>query len=276
MGSPSTHRLVGLASLAALALAPAARAQPALVEAPPPAPPVEALPPQAPPVAAPPPAPPVAALLVAAPPPQAPPVETLLEAARGRAAGRRASPPRPRLSMAVGMGATRDATGFPDGAHLIPAFFATGGFGDGFWGIDLGVFSSSASGRFSGPDQVDDSPVDRLALDAFGVVRPFARVRRDDQRYGLRVVRTIGAELGFGLERDSRVVVAGSRWEIHTGARIELPLTPAGEASELRLRFAFRRAIGLYTPKLSGGSAEGGITSVGDSNELYAALAVVF
>jgi hypothetical protein len=239
-----THRLVGLGSvLAALALAPAARAQ------------------QAPPVEAPP-----QALDV-----EPPVIEELVEA-----------PPRPRLSLAIGMGATRDATGFPDGAHLIPAFFATGGFGDGLWGFDLGAFSSSASGRFaltvvaSNGETVDNSPVDRLALDAFGVVRPFARVRRDDQRYRLRVLRTIGAELGLGLERDSRVVVAGSRWEIHTGARIELPLTRVGEPSELRLRLAFRRAFGLYAPKLSGGSADSGITSVGDSNELYAALVVLF
>jgi len=59
------------------------------------------------------------------------------------------------------------------------------------------------------------------------------------------------------------------------GARVELPLTRAGEISELRLRFAVRRAIGLYTPKLDGASP-GQVTSVGDTTEIYAALAVVF
>ena len=182
-----------------------------------------------------------------------------------------APPPRPRLSLAVGMGATRDPTGFPDGGHFIPAFFGVGGFGDGLVGLDLGAFASSASGRFPSTD----SPVDRLALDAFGVLRPAARVRPGDQRYRMRVLRTMAAELGLGFERDGQVVVSGKRWVIHTGARIEFPLT-SGQASELRLRLAVRRAFGLYTPELSTTSGSTGIISVGDSTELYAALAVVF
>jgi len=181
------------------------------------------------------------------------------------------APPRPRLSLAVGMGATRDSTGFPDGGHFIPAFFGVGGFGDGLIGFDLGAFSSSASGRFP----TTDSPVDRLALDAFGVVRPAARVRPGDQSYGMRVLRTVGAELGLGFERDGQVVVSGKRWVIHTGARIEFPLT-SGQASELRVRLAMRRAFGLYTPELSTKTGSNGIVSVGDSTEVYAALAVVF
>jgi hypothetical protein len=233
--APRTHRLVGLASLlAAVALAPAARAQPA--------PPIEAPPERLEEVE--------------------PSVTELLEP----------PPPRPRLCLAIGMGATHDATGFSDGAHLIPAFFAVGGFGDGLLGIDLGAFASSASGRYLSPN----APVDRLALDAFGVLRPAARLRRNDHRYPLRVLRTVGAELGLGLERDSQVVVSGTRWEIYSGARIEFPLTPAGEASELRLRLAFRRAFGLYTPTLSGGTGSTAVISVGDSTELYAALAVIF
>lgn len=180
-------------------------------------------------------------------------------------------PPRPRLSVAVGMGATFDATGFPDGAHAIPAFFGTGGFGDGLLGFELGAFSSEASGRFT---QVGYAPIDRLALDAFAVIRPAARVRADDLRYRYRVLHTLAAEVGVGVERDGRTNAAGSRFQIHTGARVELPLTPAGRASELRLRLAFRRAVGLYTPQI--GSGGGPVTFVGDSNELFAALAVVF
>jgi hypothetical protein len=181
-------------------------------------------------------------------------------------------PGRPRMSLAVGMGATFDAAGFSGGSHAIPAFFAVGGFGDGLAGFDLGSFASSASGRFHG---ASDNPVDRLALDAFGVIRPAARLAPGDHRYRLRVLRTVAAELGLGLERDGRVTGSGSRFELHTGARIELPLTRAGETSELRLRLAARRAVGLYTPKLSGAMA-GDVTSVGDSTEIYAALAVIF
>src|SRR5690348_16238453 len=47
------------------------------------------------------------------------------------------APPRPRMSLAVGFGASLDATGFPDGAHAIPAFFGVGGFGDGLLGFEL-------------------------------------------------------------------------------------------------------------------------------------------
>ena len=182
-----------------------------------------------------------------------------------------APPPRPRLSLALGMGATRDATGFPGGGHFIPAFFGVGGFGDGLVGFDLGAFSSAASGRFP----TTDSPVDRLALDAFAVLRPAARALPGDQRYRMRVLRTLGVELGLGFERDGQVVVSGSRGVIHTGARIEFPLT-TGQAGELRLRLAVRRAFGLYTPELSTKTGSNGTISVGDSTELYAALAVVF
>jgi hypothetical protein len=180
---------------------------------------------------------------------------------------------RPRLSLAVGMGATFDSAGFPSGtAHAIPAFFGVGGFGDGLLGVDLGAFSSAASGRFHGTNEL---PVDRLALDAFGVLRPAARLRPDDARYGMRVLHTLAAEVGLGFERDGRTTGSGTRFQVHTGARLELPLTPAGLASELRLRLAVRHAIGLYTPVLAGATATD-VTRVGDSTEVYAALATVF
>ncbi len=92
----------------------------------------------------------------------------------------------------------------------------------------------------------------------------------------MRVLHTLGAEVGLGFERDGRTDGSGTRFQIHTGARLELPLTPAGHPSELRLRLAFRRAVGLYTPVLAGGSSAGGVTRVGDSTEIYAALATVF
>jgi hypothetical protein len=175
-------------------------------------------------------------------------------------------PPRPRMSLAAGMGVSFDSAGLPDGTHPIPAFFGIGGFGDGLAGFELGAFSSSAQGRYT---MAGFTPIDRLALDAFGVVRPAARVRPDDLRYRYRVLRTLAVELGLGYERDGTTTASGSRAQIHTGARVELPLTPAGQASELRLRIAYRRAFGLYTPMVAG-------AEIGDSNELYGALAVVF
>jgi hypothetical protein len=255
-------------ALAVLALAPTAGAQ----QQPPVVTPVETPPGEAPAEAAPVPAAPAQTLPVEAAPVQSPPVElpseTPPEAVETEllALG---PPPRPRLSLAVGMGATRDSTGFSNGGRFIPAFFGVGGFGDGLVGCDLGAFSSAASGRFP-----KDSPVDRLALDAFAVLRPAARLRPGDQRYDKRVLRSIGGELGLGFERDGQVVVSGNRWVIHTGARIEFPLT-SGQAGELRLRLAVRRAFGLYTPELSKSVSSPPI-SVGDSTELYAALAVVF
>ena len=277
MGRRPAYGLALPFALAVLALAPAAVAEerPLVVpsaEAPPVQPPPAQAPAEAPPVQPPLVEPPVAPLetqpaqppLVQAPPEQPPEmVEAELLSL--------APPPRPRLSLALGMGATRDPTGFPDGGHFIPAFFGVGGFGDGLCGFDLGAFSSAASGRFP----TTDSPVDRLALDAFAVVRPAARALPGDQRYRMRVLRTLGVELGLGFERDGQVVVSGSRWVIHTGARIEFPLT-TGQAGELRLRLAVRRAFGLYTPELSTKTGSNGTISVGDSTELYAALAVVF
>jgi hypothetical protein len=266
MGRRAGHNVAGLAfAMAALWLAPEVRAQEPRVELTPATPPAAtAEPPGA--VAVTPPATPAEAspaLPVEAAPALPEAVEEELFAL--------APPPRPRLSLALGMGATRDPTGFPDGGHFIPAFFGVGGVGDGLWGFGMGAFSSAASGRFP----TSDSPVDRLALDAFGVLRPAARVRPGEQRYLMRVLRTVGAELGLGFERDGQVVASGSRWVLHTGARIEFPLT-SGQASELRLRLAVRRAFGLYTPELSTTSGSTGIISVGDSTELYAALAVVF
>jgi hypothetical protein len=273
MGRRAAYGLAGLPfALAVLAFAPAAGAQQQpLVVPPAEAPPVQA-PAETPPVPAPIEASPVP------PPAEAPPVPAPLEIPAEQppemieAELLSLGPPqRPRLSLAVGMGATLDPTGFPDGAHFIPAFFGVGGFGDGLLGVDLGAFSSAASGRFP---PAEANPVDRLALDAFGVLRPLARMRPVDQRYGMRVLRTIGVELGLGFERDGQVVVSGNRWVIHTGARIEFPLT-SGQTGELRLRLAMRRAFGLYTPELSK-SVSSPTISVGDSTELYAALAVVF
>jgi hypothetical protein len=179
---------------------------------------------------------------------------------------------RPRLSAAVGMGSSFDAVGFDDkSVRAIPTFVSVLGIGDGPFGLDLGAYASEAAGRHG-----NQNPVDRLALDLFGVVRPGAWYRAADLDYPLRVLRGLAAELGLGFERDGRSAVSGTRFVLHVGARADFPLTPAREATELRLRIAVRRGIGLYTPKLYG-STVSDVTNVSDSAaELYAALVVVF
>ncbi len=91
----------------------------------------------------------------------------------------------------------------------------------------------------------------------------------------MRVLHTLAAEVGLGYERDGRTSGAGSRFQVHTGARIELPLTPAGRPSELRLRLGLSSRDRPLHPR-PGRRGRTRLTSVGDSNELYAALAVVF
>ena len=174
--------------------------------------------------------------------------------------------PRPRISVAIGMGATFDSSGFAGGAtHAIPEFVATGGFGDGRIGFDISVFSSAASGRYR-----NEAPVDRLSLDGFAVFRPLAgELPADTVHYPSRVLRTVAVELGAGVERDSQVVRSGSRAGFHAGGRVELPLEPAGRPGEVRLRLGLRDFIGLHTPQV-------GDTTVGDTVELYGALVAVF
>jgi len=245
--------------------------------------------PEAPPSAAapetPPPAPPDAAGAWPAPLPQAPPPagwppeptapetapwqpeETAVLELPAREPVRR-----PRLSAAVGMGGTFDTVGFDDGdVRVIPTFVSVLGIGDGPFGFDLGAYASEAAGRHG-----NQNPVDRLAVDAFGVIRPGAWYRPADVSYQLRVLRGLAAELGLGFERDGRSAKSGTRFVLHAGARADFPLTPAGEPTELRLRIAVRRGIGLYTPKIYGTTVSD-VTSVSDSAaELYAALVVVF
>ena len=113
-------------------------------------------------------------------------------------------------------------------------------------------------------------------VDASGVARIGMLVSPDNQRYGTRVLRTVGAELGLSFERIGRSMMSGTRFAICTGARVELPLTPAREPSELRLRLAVRRAFGLYTPMIYGSSAAD-VTAVHDSDiEVYGALVLLF
>jgi hypothetical protein len=162
------------------------------------------------------------------------------------------------------MGVSLDDSGLR-GTKAIPSFVAMGSVGvDWPVGFELGALSSSAQGRYDG------TGIDRLALDAYGVLRPFAwRVSVTDARYRARLVRATGIELGLGLERDATTISAGSRYGMHTGVHFELPLGLPGYASELRLRLATRYLLGFYAPRVQG-------VDVGNSVEIYAALASVF
>src|SRR5262249_8075429 len=150
-------------------------------------------------------------------------------------------PARPLLSMSIGLGVTYDDTGF-DKARAVPAFFAMGAIGDGPVGFEASAFASQATGRIYG-DAVN-MPVDRLARDLLAVGRPFARAAVREVSYGRRVMRSISLELGPGLERVGRGPMGGSRFGLHGGAYVELPLMPAGQLTEVRVRLGVRRWVG--------------------------------
>jgi hypothetical protein len=271
-GLDAVERVAFAAALAlTVALAAPARADEPLEAPHVPEPPLAPEPPKGPeplpePEPAPAPAPAAPAVPEAARPPapvQAPPFEPV----RGPQPAPSVDAPsraRPRMSAAIGMGVSLDDTGLSE-TKAIPSFFATGGVGvDWPVGFDLQAFASAAQGRYDG------TPVDRLALDAVGVVRPFAwSVAAADGRYRARLVRATGVELGLGLERDGTPMRAGSRFGLHTGVRFEIPLGLPGYASELRVRLAARYFVGFYTPRVA-------TVEVGNSVELCSALVSVF
>jgi hypothetical protein len=171
---------------------------------------------------------------------------------------------RPRLAAAVGAGATLDDAGLT-ATKAVPTFFAMGGVGvDWPVGFELSALTSSAEGRYDG------TPVDRLGLDGFGVLRPFAwEVAVGDPRWRARFVRATGLELGLGVEHDATTTRSATRFGLHTGVRFELPLGIPGYSSDLRLRLAVRRLIGFSSPVVQG-------VDVGDTVEIYTALVSVF
>jgi hypothetical protein len=175
---------------------------------------------------------------------------------------------RPRISVAVGMGASFERSGLaPARTDTVPTFFAVGGFGEGLFGVDLGLTATTASGRFRLPD----APVDRLGVDAMLVVRPWAAslAAFETLSFSQSVLRTIAAEVGIGYEHDSRGLRAGSRMGARLGARVDVPLYPR-DPSQLRLRFAVRRFVGFYVPQVDA-------TDVKDTGlEAYGGLAVSF
>jgi hypothetical protein len=193
------------------------------------------------------------------------PEEIVAEAAR-------ASIARPRLSAAIGMGASFDSVGFAGGNEAVPTFVGVLGIGDELLGLDLGAFATSATRA----QRQADSPVDRLGVDLFGVVRPAALHRRDDRRFNMRVLHSLAAEVGLGLERAGRSNISGTRFMIHVGATVDVPLSSASAPSDVRLRLGVRRNVGLYTPKLYGTTSSDVTNVIDTAAELYAALAIVF
>lgn len=174
---------------------------------------------------------------------------------------------RPKIAIAVGMGASLDSAGLTPGrTEAIPSFFAVGGFGDGLFGLDFGLFASTAAGRYPTPDQ----PIDRLGIDVMGVIRPLASLYSGAElSYAQAMLRTLAAELGGGYEHDSRGLQSGGRTGLRVGGRIDVPLFRQ-EPGQLRVRFAVRRFFGLFVPRLPP-------TDVGDTSlEAYGALVLSF
>jgi hypothetical protein len=224
--------------------------------------------------------PPVSAPLLPPPADVAPPEPTVVEPAA--AAEPEPAPARPRIEVAVGMGASIDDAGLTAaGLSAIPSFFAMGGFGDGYLGVDFGAFANNANGRYRAPN----IPVDRLDFDGMLVIRPGARAAAGARpaplspSYLSRIERTAALDIGLAYERSSRIASTGAqsvtRFGLRLGAHVDLPLTPAPQpgaaGGELRLRLAVRRMFAFATPEFPGG------TPVADTRaELFAALAVVF
>jgi hypothetical protein len=177
---------------------------------------------------------------------------------------------RPPIEVAIGMGASIDDAGLrAAGLSAVPSFYATGGFGRGTFGFDLGVFVNSATGRYRTPNL----PVDRLGVDTMLVIRPFADFLRG-HGYDQRVLRALALDVGLGYERDSRITRVPeevSRVGARVGIHADLPLTPARERSELRLRLTFRRFVGLTSPTFPEGDP-----APDTRFEVFGSLAVVF
>ena len=151
--------------------------------------------------------------------------------------------------LAVGMGSTFDSVGLPDGTHAVPAFFATGGVGDGLVGLDFGVFASSAVGRYGGRQSGRPAGAERLRRGAAG--GPAAPRRSVATGCGSCARAAPGAGSGPRARRAHRPSPAtGSS---STSGRASSCRSPrVGAASQLRLRLAAGRNLGLYTPRLSG------------------------
>ena len=168
-------------------------------------------------------------------------------AARGRSPSASCSPEPvpPAPALVAGGRHGRDAStrpGSPTARTPSRPSSASAASATGLRGSICGAFSSSASGRFSPRDPRRpgrSAGARRLRRDSPGGPRRTATTSAT----AMRVLHTLAVELGLGFERDGRPIGLGTRSMVHTGARVEFPLTPGQRASELRLRLA--RAAGV-------------------------------
>ncbi len=180
-------------------------------------------------------------------------------------------PRRPRFDVAVGMGGSFDSSGLVKGRTVLaPAFLVQAAVGDGPIGFAARLLSTQASGRFHQIcNGVSDMPVDRLAIDLLFAIRPWAAGYTNDKSWGSRVARGLALNLGAGGENASVGQQSSFRIGIVVGAHVDLPLTPSGDATELRLRLGVRRMLA--------GEGTAGVVLVSDTSaDVFGALAAVF
>jgi len=184
------------------------------------------------------------------------------------------------MELAAGMGVSRDYEDLErNDLKNVPVFHVMGGFGAGILGVNFAFSSTQALGRSRSPFLVD-----RLAGEALLVFRPAAVVApwRDSAHYLARVARAFSAAVGPAYEHVSASRPRGGRFGVRVGGHIDLPLSPAREPSELRLRVGVRRFLGFDRAVLTTGANDPcrpaqSCRRVGDTQlEVLGALAVVF
>ena len=99
---------------------------------------------------------------------------------------------------------------------------------------------------------------------------------RDDRSFGMRVLHSLAAELGFGLERAGRSDVSGTRFLIHLGATVDVPLSPRARRPSCGCGWGSGGTSVSTRPKLYGNTTSDVTDVVDTAAEVYAALAVVF
>jgi len=203
-------------------------------------------------------------------------------ASSGPAAASEPASRRPRFLMSAAVGVSIDNHGIADGRNVaVPSLAVQGGIGDGLLGFEARLFASEAAGRFSSPNPnpagaktIADVGADRQALDVLLAIRPFASgAARGDQAWATRLVRSITADVGVGVERVSVGTLSTLRGGLVIGAHLDVPLVRSEDGSELRATIAARRMrAASKTLEVAGTTA-----AIGDSKlESFAGLTVVF
>ena len=168
------------------------------------------------------------------------------------------------------MGLSVDNPGLLDGRTVaVPSFQVQAGVGEGPLGFELRLFSSAADGRYHQANGASEAAVNRLGVDLMLAWRPLSRARAADLGFVGRMLGSLTADVGLGVENASSSQKAGLRRGLVVGAHLDFPLTPITDASELRVRLVARRLVA--------GQAGVGATTVSDSRgEALGALVFVF